>query len=253
VKQFEKKLYSLLQKLKENKVSIQEVMEKLAFLPYEELGFAKIDTHREIRRGFPEAIFCEGKTPTQLKEIVKKMYKYGEVVLGLRANRKQYIAVKKEIKEKVKYYEISKTIIIGKIPPPSSHGKILVITAGTGDIPVAEEAYITAKVMGNKVEKLYDVGVAGIHRLVENKEKILEAKVIIVVAGMEGALPSVVAGMVKVPVIGVPTSVGYGVNLQGIAPLFTMLNSCAPGVVVVNIDNGFGAGRVAGLINQLAK
>ncbi|MDI6840910.1 MAG: nickel pincer cofactor biosynthesis protein LarB [bacterium] len=246
------KIEEILYKLRDGKIGIQEAIDKLKSFPYQDIGFAKIDTHRSLRRGFPEAIFCEGKTMGQVIKIVKEMSKFHPVILALRVKEKVYQALKKEsIHKKVKYYKEARAIVIGDEPKPKTNKMILVATAGTADIPVAEESFITAKMMGNKVDKLYDVGVAGIHRLFNNKEKLFSANVLIVVAGMEGTLPSIVAGLVSKPVIAVPTSVGYGTSLHGLGALFTMLNSCSPGIAVVNIDNGFGAGYLASVINQM--
>ncbi|RLE08421.1 nickel pincer cofactor biosynthesis protein LarB [Candidatus Aerophobetes bacterium] len=243
------KIEKILKDFKSGKIEITEVLDKLKFLPFEDLGFAKIDTHRSLRKGFPETIFCQGKTISQILKILEVMSKHNHNILGTRADRKVYDAVRK-VYEDVEYNETAKTFVIKKEKVKLKKGKILILTAGTSDIPVAEEAAVTAQIMGNKVDKLYDVGVAGVHRLLTHKEKILKANVIIVVAGMEGALASVVGGLTSKPVIAVPTSVGYGASFKGIAPLLTMLNSCSPGIVVVNIDNGFGAGYFASLINK---
>ena len=238
----------LLQDYKAGKVDINTVLSKLKSLPYEDLGFAKIDTHREIRKGFPETIFCQGKTISQITQILKKLPNDQNILLT-KANKTVYTAVK-TVYSTTNYNELAKTIIIQRYKPKQKKGTILILTAGTSDIPVAEEAVVTAQLMGNKVEKVYDVGVAGVHRLFDIKEKIFQANVIIVIAGMEGALASIVGGLASKPVIAVPTSVGYGASFKGIAPLLTMLNCCAEGVVVVNIDNGFGAGYFASLINR---
>jgi NCAIR mutase (PurE)-related protein len=238
----------LLQDYKAGKVSLSTVLQKLKSLPYEDLEFAKIDTHREIRKGFPETIFCQGKTITQISQIINKLSKDQNILLT-KANKTVYTMVKK-LYPTAQYTEAAKTIVIQRYKPKQKKGTILILTAGTSDIPVAEEAVVTAELMGNKVEKVYDVGVAGVHRLFDIKDKIFHANVIIVIAGMEGALASIVGGLASKPVIAVPTSVGYGASFQGIAPLLTMLNCCAEGVVVVNIDNGFGAGYFANLINR---
>jgi len=239
----------ILQDFKAGKIEFEEVLEKLKTLPYEDLKFAKVDTHRELRKGFPETIFCQGKTIPQILKVVKAMSKRNHNILATKANKKIFNALKKVYKD-AEFNELAKTIVIKKKNLISKKGKILVITAGTSDIPVAEEAIVTAELMGNKVEKAYDVGIAGIHRLFDIKDKIFNSNVIIVIAGMEGALASIVAGLTSKPVIAVPTSVGYGACFKGIAPLLTMMNSCAEGVVVVNIDNGFGAGYFANLINR---
>jgi NCAIR mutase (PurE)-related protein len=234
---------------KDGKISLNEVLEKIKLLPYEDLGFAKIDTHRVVRKGYIETIFCKSKTTEHIIEIIKKMVKNNHNVLATKADKKIYNEVKK-IFPKAQYNEYAKTIVLKNQKVKKKKGKILVLTAGTSDIPVAEEAVVTAELMGNNVEKIYDVGVAGIHRLFDIKDKIISANVIIVVAGMEGALASIVGGLTSRPVIAVPTSVGYGASFKGVAPLLTMLNCCAEGVVVVNIDNGFGAGYFASLINR---
>lgn len=234
---------------KDGKISLEQVLEKIKVLPYEDLGFAKIDTHRALRKGYIETIFCTGKTTKQIIEIIKKMVKNNHNVLATKADKKIFAEIKKMF-PKAQYNDVAKTIIIKNHKVKKKKGKILVLTAGTSDIPVAEEAVVTTQMMGNNVEKVYDVGVAGIHRLFDIKEKIFSANVIIVVAGMEGALASIVGGLTSKPVIAVPTSVGYGASFKGVAPLLTMLNCCAEGVVVVNIDNGFGAGYFASLINR---
>jgi NCAIR mutase (PurE)-related protein len=238
----------MLQDYKEGKIELSEVLDKIKKLPYEDLGFAKIDNHRMVRKGFPETIFCKGKTDQQIIKILETMSKRNHNILATKAEKKLFNVVKKKFPD-AEYNELAKTIMIKKVKNKSKKGKILLITGGTSDIPVAEEAAVTAEIMGNKVEKAYDVGVAGVHRLFDIKDKIFAANVIIVVAGMEGALASIVGGLASRPVIAVPTSIGYGASFQGIAPLLTMLNSCAEGVVVVNIDNGFGAGYFASLIN----
>jgi len=241
----------LLEDVKTGKINIDQAMEKLKSLPYEDLGFAKIDTHRAFRRGFPEVIFCEGKTPEQVQKIVERMTVDNQTVLAMRADKPVVTAVKK-ITDKARYYQQARAIVIGEIPKIKNKNKILIISAGTADIGVAEEAAITAQCMGNAVDRLYDAGVAGVHRLLQNREQIYSAQVIIVVAGMEGALPGVVGGLVDKPVIAVPTSIGYGASFKGISALLTMLNSCVPGIGVVNIDNGFGAGYLASMINNLS-
>jgi len=218
---------------------------------FDELGFAKIDNQRQERRGFPEAVFCEGKTPKQVAQIVRKMNEGERNILATRASIETFTAVKKLTPE-AEYHEAARLIVVRKEEiTPDPDRIILVMTAGTSDIPVAEEAAITAELMGHKVERIFDVGVAGIHRLFAQQEKMVSANVIVVAAGMEGALASVVGGLVSKPVIAVPTSIGYGASFGGIAALLGMLNSCASGVSVVNIDNGFGAGRLAGMINSM--
>ena len=239
----------VLEDFKAGKVDLKEVLDKIKSLPYKDLDFAKIDNHRVIRKGFPETVFCGGKTIPQILKIIEEMSKKNHNILATKADGKIFAAVKK-IYPNAEYNGPAKTIVIINEKQKTKKGKILVITAGTSDIPVAEEAAVTAEIMGNKVEKVYDVGVAGVHRLFDIKDKIFDANVIIVVAGMEGALASIVGGLASRPVIAVPTSVGYGASFKGIAPLLTMMNSCAEGIVVVNIDNGFGAGYFASLINR---
>ncbi len=239
----------ILNDFKEGKIQLDEVLKKIRSLPYEDLDFAKIDNHRTLRKGYPETIFCPGKTIPQILTIIKAMCKNNHNVLVTKTDNEIFAAVKNAYPE-AEYNKIAKTIVIHKEKIQTKKGNILIITAGTSDIPVAEEAKVTAELMGNAVEKVYDVGVAGVHRLFDIKDKIFDANVIIVVAGMEGALASIVGGLTASPVIAVPTSVGYGASFKGIAPLLTMMNTCAEGVVVVNIDNGFGAGYFAGLINR---
>ena len=218
---------------------------------FDELGFAKIDNQRSERRGFPEAIFCEGKTPEQVALIVQKMNEGERNILATRASAEAFEAVQALVPE-AEYHELSRLIVVRKEEKtPDPERFILVVTAGTSDIPVAEEAAITAELMGHRVERVFDVGVAGIHRLFAQQEKLCSANVLIVAAGMEGALARVVGGMVSKPVIALPTSVGYGASFGGIAALLGMLNSCAAGVSVVNIDNGFGAGRLAGMMTSM--
>lgn len=218
---------------------------------FEEMGFAKIDHHRADRCGAPEAVFCEGKTIEQIALIVQKMNEGPHNILATRASLEMFNAVQKRVPE-AEYHELARLIIVRKeIVTPDPDRFILVMTAGTSDIPVAEEAALTAELMGHKVERVFDVGVAGIHRLFAQEEKIRGANVLIVAAGMEGALASVVGGLVSKPVIALPTSVGYGASFEGLAALLGMLNSCAAGIAVVNIDNGFGAGRLAGMINSM--
>jgi hypothetical protein len=238
----------LLQDYKAGKVDLSTVLQKIKTLPYEDLGFAKLDTHREVRKGFPETIFCQRKTIPQISQILQKLPKDQNILLT-KVSKNVYASVKK-LYPLAQYNELGKTVVIQRFKPKKKKGVILILTAGTSDIPVAEEAVTTAELMGNKVETVYDVGVAGVHRLFDIKDKIFHANVIIVIAGMEGALASIVGGLASKPVIAVPTSVGYGASFQGIAPLLTMLNCCAEGVAVVNIDNGFGAGYFASLINR---
>jgi len=242
------KLKNLLKKIKSRKISPEEAFAKLKSLPYEDIGFAKLDHHRHLRKGFPEVIYCEGKTSKQIVEIAKRLKKNSNGILATRADKKAFSAIKKVLKD-AKYHKEARIVTVGK-NYSKSKGKIAVVSAGTADIPVAEEAAVTAEFLGNKVERFYDVGVAGIHRLFKNLENILSAQVLIVIAGMEGALASVVSGLVDKPVIAVPTSVGYGASFKGLSALLTMMNSCSPGVAVVNIDNGFGAGTMAHMINK---
>ncbi|MDD5120353.1 MAG: nickel pincer cofactor biosynthesis protein LarB [Candidatus Omnitrophica bacterium] len=214
-----------------------------------DLGFAKFDTDRRKRKGFAEVIYCPGKDLLHLKKIVKKVFKLKEDILLTKLDRATYSQLKKEIPA-LKYNPLAKIAYLLAKPKLTSKGMVLVICAGTSDVPIAEEAVQTLEVMGNRVERLYDVGVAGVHRLMSNIDKLKHAQVIIVVAGMEGALPSLVSGLVKAPIVAVPTSCGYGSSFSGLAALLTMLNGCSPGVTVVNIDNGFGAGYFASLINR---
>lgn len=240
-------LANILKDYKGGKIKLEEALEKLKKLPYEDLGFARIDHHRALRQGFPEVIFCRGKTVEQIVKIFQRLAGYNANVLGTRASREAFEAVRVFYPE-TKYYEIAKIISLVSGKVRQSARKVLVITAGTADIPVAEEAAVTAEIMGHAVERIYDAGVAGIHRLLVHLETLQEAAVIIAVAGMEGALPSVVGGLVDVPVVAVPTSIGYGANFNGLSALLAMLNSCANGIGVVNIDNGFGAAALADAI-----
>jgi len=240
----------LFDQVRSGKLSPDDAVSRLRHLPFEDIGFAKIDHHRALRAGMPEVILGEGKTPAQVAGIFARLAKHGGNILATRADRKQFAAVKKQIRA-AEYRELARAIVLHRDPKKYGKGVIAVVSAGTSDIPVAEEAVVTAELMGNEVEHFYDVGVAGIHRLLANREALTKARVVIVCAGMEGALPSVVGGLVGVPVIAVPTSVGYGSSFEGLAALLGMLNSCASNVSVVNIDNGFGAGYVASLINRL--
>lgn len=248
----EKSLRDLLIGIKHNEISVDTGLDKLKALPFEDLGFAKIDYHRQLRQGFPEVIYSAGKTTEQIVTIAEKLAEGADNnILATRANYDVYKAVAAKIPD-AEYYDLARLIVIRR-GEQEKRGHILVLSAGTSDLPVAEEAAITAEVMGNRVERLYDTGVAGIHRLLSQKDKLFAARVIIVVAGMEGALASVVGGLVDKPVIAVPTSVGYGASFGGLAALLAMLNSCASGMSVVNIDNGFGAGYQASLINKLGE
>ncbi len=241
-------LRQLLEEIQSGQTSVNEGMRKLKLLPYEDLGFACIDHHRTLRQGFPEVIFCEGKSTPQVVEIVAGLLRTRSDILGTRAGRKVYEAVK-ELDARAEYNQLARTIVIEQ-KPKDLQGQVLVVCAGTADIPVAEEVLVTARILGSRASSLYDVGVAGIHRLLDRQELLHQATVIVVVAGMEGALASVVGGLVDKPVVAVPTSIGYGASFGGIAALLTMLNSCVAGVAVVNIDNGFGAGCLAHMINR---
>ena len=246
-------LLKILEEVKAAKLSPEEALQRIKHLPFEDLDFAKVDHHRALRQGFTEVVFAKGKTRQQVREIVRAMLKKKgskHNILITRADAKTFAAVK-PLSKAAKFHPLSGVITVERNGEIKGKGLIVVVSAGTSDIPVAEEALITARIMGNRAEHLYDVGVAGIHRLLGHKEKLAQARVIICVAGMEGALPSVVGGLVGVPVIAVPTSVGYGASFGGIAALLGMLNSCASNVTVVNIDNGFGAACVASCINRL--
>jgi pyridinium-3,5-biscarboxylic acid mononucleotide synthase len=240
----------LFDQVRAGKLTPDDAVSRLRHLPFEDLGFAKVDHHRALRAGMPEVILGEGKTPGQVADIFARLAKHGGNILATRANEKQFAAVRKRIRG-LEYRELGRCIVLQCDATLYGKGTIAVVSAGTSDIPIAEEAVVTAEVMGNKVQHFYDVGVAGIHRLLANREALAKARVVIVCAGMEGALPSVVGGLVGVPVIAVPTSIGYGASFKGLAALLGMLNSCASNVSVVNIDNGFGAGYVASLINRL--
>ncbi|MDR3591640.1 MAG: nickel pincer cofactor biosynthesis protein LarB [Negativicutes bacterium] len=242
---------AMLENFRDGSISLDEALAKLKSFPYEDLDFVKIDHHRMLRQGFPEVVFAQGKTVQQVAEIVDHLSRCNRNVLASRATAEMYEAVKAVVPA-AKFHPLAKMIVVQQEElAPDPQRVILVMTAGTSDIPVAEEAALTAEVMGNQVKRVFDVGVAGIHRLLAQHELIEAANVIVVVAGMEGALASVVGGMVAKPVIAVPTSVGYGANFGGLAALLAMLNSCAAGVAVVNIDNGFGAGRLASIINKM--
>lgn len=243
-------LRKLFDQVRGGKLSPDEAVSRLRHLPFEDLGFAKVDHHRALRAGMPEVILCEGKTPAQVAAIFGRLARHGGNILATRATDRHFQAVKKKVRG-VEYRELARAIVLHKDETRYGKGVIGVVSAGTSDIPVAEEAVATAEMMGNEVQHFYDVGVAGIHRLLANREALTKARVVVVCAGMEGALPSVVGGLVGVPVIAVPTSIGYGASFKGLAALLGMLNSCASNVSVVNIDNGFGAGYVASLINRL--
>ncbi len=242
-------LRRLLEMVQSGDVGVAEALERLKFLPYEDIGFARLDHHRLLRRGFAEVILCRGKTPEQVAGIVQRMAAATGTTLATKASPEVFEAVR-QVAPGARYHQPSGLIVIGEAAPAMAEGYVLVVTAGTGDIPVAEEAAVTAETIGSRVEKAYDVGVAGLHRLLGCRDQLLGASVVVAVAGMEGALASVVSGLVEAPVIAVPTSVGYGASFEGLAALLGMLNSCSPGVAVVNIDNGFGAGYLAALIHQ---
>ncbi len=244
----------ILEAVSQNRLSIDDALDKLRSLPFEDIGFATIDHHRSLRCGFPEVIFCPGKTTEQITEIFTTLAKKNTNILATRANPQTYNAISKRFPA-ARYNPLAKTIVLNQNPSvekEKSAGIVGVVCAGTSDLPVAEEARETLEIMNQKTQTIYDVGVAGLHRLLAHKDKLMQMNVIVVAAGMEGALPSVVAGLVSVPVIAVPTSVGYGASFNGLAALLGMLNSCAANVAVVNIDNGFSAGYIATLINNLA-
>lgn len=247
----QQRLKHLLTELQAGKVTVAQVVHRLRALPYEDLGFASVDHHRALRQGFPEVIFCEGKSRAQVLGIARKLLKKGGPLLATRADRATARALARLDRSAV-YHESARAVVI-QTRKPRALGDVLVVTAGTADIPVAEEARITAETMGSRVEALFDVGVAGIHRVLGRHDRLRQARVIVVVAGMDGVLPSVVGGLVDCPVVAVPTSRGYGASFGGLAALLTMLNSCAAGVGVMNIDNGFGAGCLAHRINVLGE
>jgi pyridinium-3,5-biscarboxylic acid mononucleotide synthase len=243
-------LRNLLEQVQSGNIDLDSAMQHLKKLPFDDLGYAKIDYHRCVRQGVPEVIYCEGKTLPQIQGIVKRIAEHHSNILASRASTQVYAAIR-EVVEDCRYHEMARMVVINP-RETEKVGNIAVVTAGTSDIPVAEEAAITAETLGNNVNRIFDVGVAGIHRLLNCCEDLFQANAVVVVAGMEGALASVVGGLVSSPVIGVPTSVGYGASFGGVAALLSMLNSCASGVSVVNIDNGFGAGYQASLINMIA-
>jgi NCAIR mutase (PurE)-related protein len=244
----QKHLEELLTKYKNGEIALEVVLERLKDLPFEDLGFAKVDHHRAIRKGFPEVVYCPGKTIEQIQGIFKSLIEKNRNILLTRASDEIYQSLKK-LDTAVQYNSQARIVYVEKEQREKT-GSVLVVCGGTSDIPVAEEAALTADLMGANVTKLFDVGVAGIHRLLHHKDKIFSANVIVAIAGMEGALPSVVAGLASCPIIAVPTSIGYGANFGGLSALLTMLNSCAPNVAVVNINNGFGGGLMAALINK---
>ena len=245
----EARLQGLLADVREGRVDVAGAVERLRNLPYEDVGYARLDHHRGIRQGLPEVVFCQGKTVAQVVDLVERLAAQGGPVLATRATPEMFAAVHARVPAAV-HDPVARSIVVPDPGAPVPRPGVLVLTAGTADIPVAQEAAVTAEVMGNAVERVFDVGVAGLHRLLDQRDKLRRARVIVAVAGMDGALPSVVGGLVNVPVIAVPTSVGYGASFGGIAALLTMLNACSPGIAVVNIDNGFGAGFMAGLINR---
>ena len=254
----DKYLMELLQQVRSGEIDVDEAYDELKDMPFRDMGFANVDNHRAIRTGFPEVVFCQGKTPQQIRDIMAELAAHGGNIMGTRAGRDDFEAVKEALPQAV-YFETARIIAVlddqgggdksGERGERSEKPSVAVVTAGTADIPVAEEAAVTAEILGNETDRIYDVGVAGIHRLFAKLDRIRAADVVIVVAGMEGALASVVGGLVDTPVIAVPTSIGYGSNLGGLSALLSMLNSCANGVGIVNIDNGFGAAYLASVIN----
>lgn len=244
-------LRELLNEVRAGERTVESAVERLRDLPFEDLGYARLDHHRALRKGFPEVVFCEGKRTEHVVEIMRKLAQKHSKVLATRASRETYEAVSAR-NPTAKYFEDARVIQLGINGNEPAQGEVLVICAGTADVPVAEEAVVTASALGSRIERLYDVGIAGMHRLLAARDQLNSANVIVVVAGMDGALPTIVGGLVAAPVIAVPTSVGYGTGLGGTAALMTMLNACAPGIAVVNIDNGFGAGYMAHLINVRA-
>lgn len=244
-------LKKLLDDLYHQKSTPGKVLEQLKTLPYENLGFARIDHHRQLRSGIPEVIYCKGKSAKQVHTIIGKMLQAGHMVLATRLEPEVYKKIKGKLPAKADYNEEARTLVIRKNKKSPLVGSVVIVTAGTSDIPVAEEAAVTASAFGSKVDKIFDIGVAGIHRLLDNVELLRTGRVVVAVAGMDGALASVVGGLIARPVIAVPTSVGYGASFQGVSALLTMLNSCAAGIATVNIDNGFGAGCLAHKINIL--
>jgi len=245
-------LEALLTQVAAGTITPQEGLEQLRFLPYEDIGFARIDHHRSLRQGVPEVIFCEGKTVDQVRSIGERILNHQSNLLATRVSPEAAEALL-TLSPQADYNAIARTVVVQQTTPPPTAGVVLVAAAGTSDMPVAEEAVVTARALGSTVQTVYDVGVAGLHRLLDTRDLLFAARVIVVVAGMEGALASVVGGLVDKPVVAVPTSVGYGANFGGLAPLLAMLNSCAAGVAVVNIDNGFGAGYMAHSINLIGE
>ncbi len=248
----ETKVRQVLEAVRDGKLSAEEALERLKLLPYEELGFATLDSHRSLRQGFPEVLFCPGKTVDQIVQIADRLLHQHSNLLATRATEDIYHAIAK-IEASTEYNALARTIVVRRQQKPTTTGTVLVTSAGTADIPVAEEAAVTADFLGSRVDKLYDVGVAGLHRLLHKWDELQRARVLVVVAGMDGVLPSVVGGLTSKPLIAVPTSIGYGASFEGLSALLTMLNSCAAGTAVVNIDNGFGAGVLAHRINLLGE
>ncbi len=245
------RIRKILENVAQGTISVQDASEKLALLPFEDIGFAKIDHHRHLRRGFPEVVFGPGKTPQQIRAIASRLIHQEQNVLVTKTTEEVYREIASE-HSKAQWHEDARAVGVELHPSPPIPGGVLVVSAGTSDIPIAEEAALTAKLMGAPVETLFDVGVAGLHRLASYREHLAKARVVIVAAGMEGALPSVIAGLVAVPVIAVPTSIGYGASFGGLSALLAMLNSCSTGIAIVNIDNGFGAGYLAALMGVRA-
>lgn len=249
----EAQLRALLESVRANATTIETAIDELRHLPFETIGdFARLDHHRALRRGFPEVILAQGKTPEQVAQIFRRLAERADRVLATRVSAEMHAVIGDQLPEAT-YHPLARLLYLDRSPAASRLDGIVIVSAGTADVPVAEEAAITAELTGSRVERIYDVGVAGLHRLLNQAEALQRARVIVVVAGMEGALASVVAGLVAAPVIAVPTSVGYGASFGGLSALLTMLNSCASGVAVVNIDNGFGAGYLAGIINRLGQ
>ncbi len=239
----------ILRALRSGKTTVADALEALRSLPYDDMGFARLDTHRGLRRGAPEAVYCPGKSPAQVEAIVKRLAADGGPVIATRASPEVARRIRRAFAaDRVEYHPDARILVVD--PKRVRRGSVLVVTAGTSDLPVAEEAAVTAEALGHRVTRLHDVGVAGVHRILDKMALLRKAKVIVVVAGMEGALPSVISGLVDRPVIAVPTSVGYGASFDGLAALLGMLNSCSPGVAVVNIDNGFGAGYLAAMLDS---
>ena len=244
-------LKKLLEQVRSGKVTIQDALHELRTLPYEDLGFASIDHHRSLRQGFPEVIYCQGKTKSQIVNIARTLLKKGNPLLATRVQPEVARALKR-LNSKAEYHEPARIVSV-QVRKTKRVGDIVLVTAGTADVPIAEEARVTAEIMGSRVQKLYDVGVAGLHRILDRQEILHKARVLVVVAGMDGVLPSVVGGLVSCPVVAVPTSQGYGASFGGLSALLTMLNACSSGIGVVNIDNGFGAGCLAHRINLLGE